>query len=141
MRGHKSSLGYLHLHLCPAGVIALSLFQAWPQDVPKVCTQHSPSEGEQLAGKWELNYMYLMGDSFAKGCLAPASLLPVSGLTEYCILRLLEDSCIHLLPSTLICGGREDDFCSVECSMSYHTWNLPCGCAVTRSDASLLPSC
>lgn len=114
MRGHKLSLGYLYLHLCPASVIALSLFQAWPQDVPKVCSQHSPSEREQLAGKWELNYMYLMGDSFAKRCLAPASLLSVLVLTESCILRLLEDSCIQLLLSTFICGGREDDFCFVE---------------------------
>lgn len=89
MRGHKSSLGYLHLHLCPAGVIALSLFQAWPQDVLKVCTQHSPSEREQLAEKWELNYMYLMRNSFAKRYVAPASLFPVSGLTEHCIFEAL----------------------------------------------------
>lgn len=42
VRGHKASLG--NLHLCPAGTIVHSLFSAWPMDMMKSCTKHSPSE-------------------------------------------------------------------------------------------------
>lgn len=48
VRGHKSSWGYLHLH--PAGAIARCLPQAWPWDVPQVCSGPSEMRGSSWLG-------------------------------------------------------------------------------------------
>ena len=52
-RGQTARRGYLHLLLSPEGAVVYSRPQAWPADMLKACTKHSPSEIRGAAG-WEM---------------------------------------------------------------------------------------